>query len=245
MPRTITTVRRFSPITTTVIALVFVMGLVLAACNGDGGDPGGNAPEVSEETPEFDFTLDKVTDTPTQPGAALTVKATAEDQKVADHLAKQLSLFYKAAFLDPANWKDGTYESAFELFDQHAMPDAKANVEVLTAGKDAGSTYSDIQPGFSHFNVRVLTGEKGKILSASALVEFRALGTLAAGGQRTFISKGTYFLNNVEGEWFINGFDIDREDAEGDSSQGETAPKQGGGTPKDKKDKTIDEEAAA
>ncbi|MEX0991237.1 MAG: hypothetical protein WD004_03080 [Actinomycetota bacterium] len=244
MPSPTTTVRRFSPITTTVIALALVLGLVLAACNkGTTGE--GNAPEVSEETPEFDFTVDKVTDTPTQPGAALTVKATAEDQKVADHLAKQLSLFYKSAFLDPANWKDGTYESAFELFDQGATPDAKANVEVLTAGKSAGTTYSDIQPGFSHFNVRVLTGEKGRILTASALVEFRALATLTAGGDRTLISKGTYFLNNVEGGWFINGFDIDREDADGNASEGETAPKQGDEKPKDTKDKNTDEEAAA
>ncbi len=116
---------------------------------------------------------------------------------------------------------------------------------MLTAGKEAGTTYSDIQPGFSHFNVRVLTDEKGKALSASALVEFRALATLAAGGSRTLISKGTYFLNSVEGEWFIDGFDIDREDAEGNASEGETPAPGGGEKPKDEKaDKNADEEAA-
>jgi len=213
-----------------VVFLLVVATAFLAACSDKKEDgPTATAP-VSEETPEFAFEIDHLTIYPTvhQKGAE---KATTDQTRSAEDLSGLLALLYSKGFLDPVDWRSGDYAAVYDLFDQASTPDAKAGEEVLTAGAQAGATYEDIQPGFAHLNIKLMTDAKGEPINAVGIAEFHAVATGKDGQPTTLISKGQFFLNPVGKGWEIYAFDVDRTDQPGDDPAKESPPK--GDVPED------------
>ena len=193
-------------------SLLAILALLAAACGGGSDEAGGSGTEHSAETPPLEFTVNRLTSYSTASGHEEKEKSSAANQ-AGDQLAVVMKDLYSAAFLDPENWKNGEYSSAGDLFDGNAAKTAPGDEAILTAGADAGSTYSDIQPEFTHLNVKVLTDEKGQPKTAVAIAEFEATATETGGGSTTLVSHGQYFMNRLNGKnWTIFAYDVERLD---------------------------------
>lgn len=200
----------------------------------DGG--GGAAPEVSTETPEFAFEIRKVESIPTVPGAK---PDKAGAQPVAEAATEAMNAYYRAAFLDPNNWREDDYASAWSAFDKAALADAKDQADVITLGGDYTDAES-VMPKPSTNSVKILLGSNGKPDTVVVQVTFGALVTDPSGEQTTVSNLGQYFLRPEGGkDWKIYAFRIDRKDEPGDQVVGSPSPE-----PK-KKDKPDDGQGAS
>lgn len=122
--------------------------------------------------------------------------------------------FYQEAFLDAENWKHGTYDSAWQAFRPSAVDAAKAHVDTLTLGADAGDVYAAIAPRTSLFGLRLLTSKKGEPLSAFALITFGADAVTKEGKRMVVVSTGRFALAPFDDTWKITGFQASRSDRE-------------------------------
>lgn len=193
-------------------ALLAILALLAAACGGGSDEADGGSTEHSADTPPLEFTVNRLSSYSTASGHEEKEKSSAADQ-AGEQLAVVMKDLYSAGFLDPENWQNGEYTSSEDLFDGNAAKTAPGDEAILTAGADAGSTYSDIQPEFTHLNVKILTDEKGQPSTAVAIAEFEATATQAAGGSTTLVSHGQYFMNRLNGKnWTIFAYDVERLD---------------------------------
>ena len=124
-----------------------------------------------------------------------------------------ITRLYRGAFLDPAHWQSGTYESLWPYFARAAKARARKDVRVLTAGAAAGEAYDAIVPRPSTISTTVLLERKGKPVMVLVNARFRALGRRIAGSSNTrFDSTGRFFFQRVGGSWKIVSYDVRRSD---------------------------------
>jgi hypothetical protein len=124
-----------------------------------------------------------------------------------------ITRLYRGAFLDPALWRSGTYESLWRDFVRAARAQARKDVRVLTAGAAAGEAYDAIVPRPSAISTTVLLERKGKPVMVLVNARFRALGRRIAGSSNTrFDSDGRFFFQRVGGSWKIVSYDVRRSD---------------------------------
>jgi hypothetical protein len=124
-----------------------------------------------------------------------------------------ITRLYRGAFLDPALWRSGTYESLWRDFVRAARAQARKDVRVLTAGAAAGEAYDAIVPRPSAISTTVLLERKGKPVMVLVNARFRALGRRIAGSSNTrFDSTGRFFFQRVGGSWKIVSYDVRRSD---------------------------------
>lgn len=196
--------------------------------SGDGG--GGGGPEISTETPDFAFDMrhfDVV--------ASSTETKIDHDamQSAADNVTASLDTYYRSAFLDPSNWREGTYDSAWSAYEKEAVADAKAQADVVTLG-DQYTDSESVMPKPSTDSVTILLGPSGKPETAVAQVTFGAL-VKGPAGPITVSTLGHFFLHPEGGkDWKIYAFRLDRGDEPGDHVVGSPSPE-----PKPKKDKAT------
>lgn len=208
--------------------LALSLALVATACPKDSGG-GGDTSQPSADTPEFDFSVGKVVTIPTG------VKERGIQEKgkpVADEVAVFMTGLYKALFLDPANWQEGSYTTAWEMFDRAAVSGAKADVAVLTPGTEAGGAFDSIEPTPAEQNlpVKVLLDAKDQPLQAVAIVTFTATGKDSDGGEDTkIVSKGQFFLKPSGDSWLVYGYRAGRVD----SGPGAAAPSKPANSPEE------------
>lgn len=187
----------------------------------DDATPSDNKPEVSTETPEFAFDMrqfDVIS-------SSTDVKADHEaNQPAAEDVTEVMNAYYRAAFLDPNNWREGTYDSAWAAFEKAAVADAKAQADVITLG-DGYTDAESVMPKPSTDSVKILLNPGGKPETAVAQVTFGALVTKPGGEQVTVSNLGQFFLRPVEGkDWKIYAFRVDRQDQPGDQVVGSPSP---------------------
>jgi hypothetical protein len=138
--------KRRLPLAVVLVPVVLVAaGSIAIFALKSGSIPGiGDGPDNS--TPAFDFrpgktiaisTSENVTTKDLQAAAAQTA---TEATPVIDDLFTQ-------AFLNPENWRNGSYDSALEGFDDAARSSAEKQIETLTLGKTAGDTSDTVSPG--------------------------------------------------------------------------------------------------
>lgn len=187
--------------------LVFVL---TGGKNGPLGPITGTAPDVT--VPDFSFDLGKALPIPTVEGANVK-KLRAPASQAQQSANDVIDTFYTEAFLDPANWRDGSYDDAFQGFRSDAATQAKNDTAALTAGS-VGDTFSKITPAHSTLKTNVLLDSKGQPVSMVAIVKFVAKGVALNGGTHTFVSLGQFFLLKVDGDWKIVSFDVRRKDAD-------------------------------
>jgi hypothetical protein len=207
-----------------VAVVAAVVGLVFVLSGGSEGPLGAAVGADQPEVPEFSFKVSEPSvittapnPNPEAPGLTPAQTKIAEKKAVTAALpaaaaaSKALDTFYTAAFLDPANWQDAVYDEAFTDFSQQAQKQAADQVEVLTAGSDAGTTFDSIVPLTSTVRTRVLLDPKGLPASVVGIVKFQASG-FGTQGRHQFVSTGQYVFQRVDGRWTVVSFSVSRDD---------------------------------
>ena len=121
-----------------------------------------------------------------------------------------LTDLYTEAFLDPANWEQAEYRTAFRDFAGGARKQAEAHPGLLTAGPRAGERYDSILPGSSRIATRILLDRTGSPTLVVSIVRFSA----AAHGAESFRlrSNGQFFFERIDGAWKVVSFHVTRSD---------------------------------
>ena len=194
--------------------VVFVVLAIVAffLLKGGGGNPAGTG-TVTAQTPSFLFKVSDVIAVPTRAGVkGKQLKAKAKP--FAKEVANALDLFYSQAFLDPANWQQGSYDNAWALFDAGASMEARKNIDTLTAGTSAGDTFKTILPVKGVLKAKVLFDNNDKPFSIVAIVHFSASAAGKDGKSFLLQSQGQYVLQKIENRWKVVSFHVQRNDQE-------------------------------
>lgn len=194
--------------------MVLVAGgtFVLFALKG-GSVPGifGGGPDNS--TPAFDF----------RPGKTIAISTsenvtTKDLQAAAGQTAVEatpvIDALFTQAFLNPENWRDGSYDSAFEGFDDAARTSAVNQIETVALGTTAGDTYNTVSPGKSKLWFRVLFDADSKPKTVVAVVRFHALGKRKDGTYTDITAHAQFFMHDTSDGWKIFSFKVGRTDHE-------------------------------
>jgi hypothetical protein len=148
---------------------------------------------------------------PTRTGVKVaTLKTKAKS--AAAQVTKSMDTLYTGAFLDPANWQAGSYNSVWDLFDTGASTEAQKQVDTVTAGTGAGSAFNAITPVFGSLKAKVLFDQKDRPFSVVAIVHFRATGRGKDGRELQMNSEGQFVFQQVGGAWKVVSFRVLRND---------------------------------
>lgn len=193
-------------------AVVVVLGLValFLVRDGDGGGILGGGPDNT--IPEFAFALTKTTPISVKTEDPRDLTAPAE--QAAAEVEGTMTELYTEAFLDPANWREGSYDEVWPLFDEAASAAAQGDVEILTIGATAGDGFDTVQPARNRLTVTVLLDADGNPATAVAVVRFTATAEGKDGALTAIVSAGQYFLEDTAGGWRIVSYSVDRDDHE-------------------------------
>jgi hypothetical protein len=185
---------------------------VFLATREEGGSfLGGVIPGIGDSgppTPEFRFDVAKVkanTTTETRPKKVL-----PRAKKAAEGVRTSLDVVYFDGFVDPDHWDGGDYDDVWAVFDDGAREQAKNDVKTLTLGDDVGDVYEFVQPDKGVVAVNVLTGPNDEPSQVLAKAFFSATAEHDDGTYTKITSSGTFFLRQVDGDWRIISYDVDR-----------------------------------
>lgn len=198
--------------------------LFLRGSDETSGVPGGVA-TTSAATPPFDFSV----------GAAIAVPTTGTPVKklrdpakqAATNVAKTMSGLYAAAFLDPENWGPGRYDAVWTFFEPTASSAARRATDDLTAGRDAGESFTAIAPDKGKLDVKILFDERDRPAVYSAEVVFSASAVAEDGAVTKLFSSGTYFLQPTSRGWRVTSFDVRRDDHAVEKAKATASPTAG------------------
>ena len=195
------------------LVVAALAAVVVFSLSGSDGGPlgdivGGDVPE----TPEFAFEVSKpkAVETSTKPDHQ---QAVAAAEGPAEAVTQRIDDLYTAAFLDPGNWMEGSYDDVLEFFADGASDAAEAQLDVLTAGPDAPEAFDTIKPMPSTLKVHVLLDALGVPRAVEGSARFVARGT-GAGLDVTLVSKGQFVFERSDGEWRVVSFSVQRNDEE-------------------------------
>lgn len=177
---------------------------------------GGDLPGIDgSDTPgEFGFELGQVRATPTTRTPPSELRDATQEAGTA--IKETMDELYFRAFVDEGSW--GDYAAAFDLFDGRAATRAEADADVLTLGPDANDLYDTLEDANGTLAIAILTDRKDAPVTAIAEVRFEA--AARSEGARTtteIVSVGSFFLRQVDGEWRIFGYRVDRQDVESEA----------------------------
>ena len=175
---------------------------------GGGGIFGGGGGNDTIPTLELRITKTIAVSTTATPAKKLKAGASSIAKKVTDAMNR----LYTAAFLDPGNWRDNSYDDVWAMFDQGARAAAQQEVEAVTLGSTAGDVYNKVAEPIGKIEVRVLMNENDQPATAVAIVDFTATATGKDGTKTLVVSTGQYFLKEVSGNWAIYSYSVRRED---------------------------------
>lgn len=178
-----------------------------------GSVPGifGGGPDNS--TPAFDFRIGKTIAISTSESVTTKDLKAAADQTAVDATPVIDGLFTQA-FLNPQNWRDGSYDAAFDGFDDAARTSAEKQLETVTLGTTAGDTYNTVSPGKSKLWFRVLFDAESKPETVVAVVRFHALGKRKDGTYTDITAHAQFFMHDTGDGWKIFSFKVGRTDHE-------------------------------
>jgi hypothetical protein len=194
-----------------IVAVAALVAAIFVFSGGGDGPLGLPLGDDTPDTPEFAFKIQKGPVITTAEGADQK-KAVASAAPASKAVTEVLDTLYTEAFLDPANWHDGAYDDALELFSKDARTEAEQQLELLTAGTEV-SGLEEIRPMPSTLKTEVLVDPKNVPASVIGVVKFQASGIDGA-DRFVFSSRGQYVLEKVDGGWTIVSFSVSRADKE-------------------------------
>jgi hypothetical protein len=200
--------RRFSPALWIVPAALIVLGAVLFFVLR-GGSSGG-VPGPDNTIPGFNFRLANAIAIPVSRERSEKLQTKASE--AAGSVTKTMSMLYTEAFLDPGNWRDGSYDSVWPMFDQASQPAAQQDESTLTLGGTAGQTIDTVSDPTGRLVVKVLFDRRNEPVTAVAVVEFKTLAKGKDGTYTEVVSTGQYFLRPAGGTWHVISFKVSRAD---------------------------------
>ena len=194
------------------VAVALAAVVIFSLSSGDGGPLGGIVGDDTPETPEFAFDTakPKAVETSTKPDHK---QAVAAAQVPAEAVTQRIDDLYTAAFLDPGNWMDGSYDDVLDFFDDEASDAAEEQIDVLTAGPGAPDAFDTIKPMPSTLKVHVLLDPEGVPRAVEGSARFVARGTGPV-GEVMLVSKGQFVFEKTDGEWMVVSFSVQRNDEE-------------------------------
>jgi len=208
--------KRRLPLALLIVPVVLVAigaAILLATRGGEGSIIGGG----DEPAPPFDFIVKPATAIPTAPDADEAALSASADE-VAQEITPLIDDLYTNAYLDPSNWRHDDYEEVFAAFAPQAAATAEQNLETLTLGSTAGNVFDTVDPGKSKskLSYQVLFDPDGEPETAVVSVIFRATAERKNGTYLAVVSKGEFFLRQIDGQegWTITAFDVSRDDHE-------------------------------
>src|SRR5439155_10655298 len=142
---------RPKPLVLVVAAIVAVLlgaggyFLLFGGPGGDGGLIGGQGGGQDNTVPPFDFAMGKAAAVSTNAMRDKKLKQAAA--RAAQAVVAPITTLYTEAFLDPGNWREGSYDELWAQFDAGAAEQAQTDASVLTLGTGAGDLYDTVQPG--------------------------------------------------------------------------------------------------
>ncbi len=196
-------------------ALVVAALVAVAIFSVSGGGDGPLGAIVGREAPktpafEFEAAKPKPVETAAKPDHQQAVTAA---QAPAEAVTQRLDDLYTAAFLDPGNWMEGSYDDVLELFADGARDAAEAQLDVLTAGPEAAEAFETIRPMPSTLKIHVLFDPAGVAQSVEGSARFVGMGT-GTSDQVMLVSKGQFIFEKSDGEWLVVSFSVQRNDEE-------------------------------
>lgn len=189
---------------------VAIVGVIVFALSGGGDGPLDVFNDDTPDAPAFDFDRAKPKPVETAPDPDHQ-QAVAAAQGPADSVAQRLDDLYTAAFLEPSNWMEGSYDEILDLFASGARDAAERQLAVLTAGEEAGAAFDRITPLPSTLKMHVLFDPAGVARSVEGSARFVAKGT-GADGLVMLISRGQFIFEKSDGEWLVVSFSVQRRD---------------------------------
>lgn len=188
-------------------------------------DRGSPLPVVGggdDDVPAFEFSVGRAAAIPTTETDP--ERFAPEAQAAARAASDVLSDLYVAAFLDPGNWREGTYDDAWELFEGAAQEAARRDADVLTVGPSLGAALERIEPRRGRLSVKVLVDRHGKPVTIVGIVRFTALAEGKDGTLTALVSSGQYFLRRADGDWRVYSYDVVREDGAREAATATATP---------------------
>jgi hypothetical protein len=194
------------------VVVALAVGTIFSLSGGDAGPIGDLVGDDTPETPEFAFeaSTPKAVETSAKPDNQAAVAAARASSTA---VTQQLDELYTAAFLDPDNWMDGEYDDVLEFFSDDARDAAEAQLDVLTAGPEAGEAFESITHRPSTLKVQVLLDPSRVPHAVEGSTRFFARGT-GADGQVELVSKGQFVFEKIDGDWLVVSFSVQRSDEE-------------------------------
>ena len=186
------------------------LGIVLFLLFRGGGNGGGIIGGPDNTIPAFDFRLTKTVPILTTDKKPKQFDATAKD--VAVQVGDTLTTLYTEAFLDPANWRGGSYDEVWPLFEDRSQAAAQQDGTTLTLGPSAGDLFETVDQPLGTLNVKVLLDRANQPATAVAIVKFKALAKAKDGTTTAVVSTGQYFLRSVSDGWLVYAFSVGRDD---------------------------------
>lgn len=194
-----------------VAAALVALGLVLFLVLRDGGGvPGVLGGGEDDTIPAFDFRVARTVPVSVAQSDAKQLAGAAEAVSVP--VTDTMTLLYTEAFLDPANWRDGSYEEVWPLFDGGSQAAAQEDGDTLTLGTTAGDRFEKVDRPRGKITVKVLLDEADEPVTAVAIVTFQALATGKDGTDTLIVSIGQYFLRETPEGWLVYSFSVSRDD---------------------------------
>ena len=190
-----------------IVVAALVVVVLLSLSGGEAGPLGGIVGDDTPPAPAFAFETGK----PKAVATAASTKAEAAAAPAAKAVVQQLDALYTAAFLEPANWMDGDYDDVLSFFAGGARAEAESEIDVLTAGPEAGEAFDTIAPQPSKLKVQVLLDPGGAPHPAEGRGRVFARGT-GAGGPVLLASNGQFILEKRDGRWLVVSFSVRRHD---------------------------------
>jgi hypothetical protein len=188
-------------------------------------DGSGGVATTSAATPPFDFSVGAAVAVPTTETPVKKLRGPAT--QVATNATETMSGLYAAAFLDPENWGPGRYEAVWTFFEPRAAIVARRATDELTAGRDAGESFTSITPDKGKLDVKILFDERDRPAVYSAEVVFSASAVAEDGAVTKLFSSGTYFLQPTSKGWRVTSFDVRRDDHAVEKAKAAASPTAG------------------
>lgn len=174
--------------------------------------PGTNIGQGPDDTVHpVAFRLVKTIPIPTVADAKLK-KLKPAAKSASDAAVKSLDDLYTEAFLDPGNWRDGSYDNVWSMFSGGASASARKDANVVTLGSSAGDAFETVLPSASKVTVKVLMDQKGQPATAVALVSFKAKAHGTDGHTTLIQSTGQLFLQKSGSGWRVVSYHLTRQD---------------------------------